>query len=179
MLSREDSLRNHPYRTMGGSSLPATLVAKCQERSSIMMPLHLLPLHSPSLLRRRGGRFVCCLPVIVPCFICLPVIVPCFIYLPVIVPGSISLPAINPYPISLSRFFRLLGTGCDALALTFGIHRLHRNDLIGARLSVSINRSQIQAVLLNSVFPFMADGQKRSVLRIQRTNVVFHFVGPE
>ena len=94
------------------------------------MPLHLLPLHSPSLLRRRVGRFVCCLPVIVPCFICLPVIVP----------GSISLSAINPYPISLSSIFRLLGTGCDALTLVFGIHRLHRNDLIGARLSVSINR---------------------------------------
>src|ERR1700687_249307 len=107
---------------------------------------------SPSMLGRRVG-----------CFISLPVIAPC----------SISLPICGPI------FFRLLGTGRGALRLALGIQGLHGNDLVGSRLFLSVDRFQVHTVLLNFEFTFMADGEKRCMLRIQRTNVVFHFVGSE
>src|SRR6267378_4295321 len=91
----------------------------------------------------------------------------------------ISLSTIALCPICLSIFFRLFGTERGALRLILGIQRLHRNDLVGSRLFLSIDRSQVHTVLLNFEFTFMADGEKRRMLRVQRTNVVFHFVGPE
>src|SRR5713101_6810382 len=87
---------------------------------------------------------------------------------------SISLPVWRP------RFCRLLNrTVRGALDLTVGIHGLHRNHLVGSRLFVSVDHLQEQTVLLNFVFPFMADGQKRCMLQIHGTNVVLHFVGSE
>src|SRR5580700_3015731 len=122
---------------------------------------------SPSMLGWRVG-----------CFISLPVIVSCRISLSVIASCSISVPAVA-LPIYRPIFFRLLGTGRGALRLTLGIQRLHRNDLVGSRFFLSVDRFQVHAVPLNFEFTFMADGQKRRMLRIQRTNVVFHFVGSE
>src|ERR1700686_1119633 len=97
----------------------------------------------------------------------------CFISLPVIPPCFISLPICRPI------FFWLLGTGRGALRLALGIQRLHGNDLVRSRLFLSVDRFQVHTVLLNFEFTFMADREKRRMLSIQWTNVVFHFVGPE
>src|ERR1700694_1975372 len=144
------SIVKTPCRPMGGS----VRLASCHPRVETAQNSRrsLCRYSSPSMLGWRVG-----------CFISLPVIAPC----------SISLPICRPI------FFRLLGTGRGALRLALGIQRLHGNDLVGSRLFLSVDRFQVHTVLLNFEFTFMADGEKRGMPRIQRTNVVFHFVGSE
>src|SRR5260370_32343701 len=119
----------------------------------------------------------------VGCFFSLPAIVSCRISLSGIASCFISVPAVALCPISLPIcrpiFFRLLGAGRGGLRLTFGIQGLHGNDLVGSCLFLAVDRFQVHTVLLNFEFTFIPNADNRGMLRIQRTNVVFHFVGSE
>src|ERR1700674_1278724 len=164
------SIVKTPCRPMGGS----VRLASCHPRVETAQNSRrsLCRYSSPSMLGWRVGCFIS-LPVIASCRISLSVIASCFISVMAVALCPISLPICRPI------FFRLLGTGRGALRLALGIQGLHGNDLVGSRLFLSVDRFQVHTVLLNFEFTFMADGEKRGMLRIQRTNVVFHFVGSE
>jgi hypothetical protein len=58
-------------------------------------------------------------------------------------------------------------------AATFGPHRLHGNDLIGPRLTISIGNFKVHFIVFDLKFAFLADGKNYRMLTVHLTHKNF------
>src|SRR5260370_39502334 len=64
-------------------------------------------------------------------------------------------------------------------AATFGPHRLHGNDLISSRLTISIGNFKVHFIALDLKFAFLADGKDYRMLTVHGTDVLLDLIGTQ
>jgi hypothetical protein len=64
-------------------------------------------------------------------------------------------------------------------AAAFRSHRLHGNDLLSPRFTISIGNLKVHFIVLDLKFAFLADGKNYRVLTVHGTDAVLHLIGAQ
>jgi len=64
-------------------------------------------------------------------------------------------------------------------AARFRSHRLHGNDSISPRFTISIGNFKVHFIVLDLKFAFLADGKNYRMLTVHGTDVVLHLIGTQ